>query len=206
MKHKSFFVLPAMSGQDNDVHSVESLLSSDEDRFADEDRAGSFLDSPKRTKTKGVFKQSKNTEDDNFPLQWSALQWSILQFTAPLVYAIVKQEYILAVSIVCVMCAGIIVHRPIRPQHADIVDLTDHIFIGCWLVANVYIHFTIKDVRIQIGGVVFAFLVLFFGVLRRSWPFQSPERVKLHIAMHLCGSAGTMLILFGSTKVSYESA
>ena len=131
------------------------------------------------------------------------IQWSILQFLIPLVYAVTTAEYIVAFNLTMLVGIGLIVHREKRTNELDKIDLTDHIFIGSMFCANLYLSATIQNQVLYIAGWCWGFMTFFLAICRFFFPYQSTPRKRIHILMHFCGAMCTLNQLYGATRHSY---
>lgn len=126
------------------------------------------------------------------------LQWSALVFMVPaLCVAVVKREMVVAAVLFAVLQTSLVVHRPGREAALGVWDYADFFAIFLWCVAcrGVYMRPQTGVARGR-GGVGFAAAVVALAVARVRWPVRSQRRQQIHMAMHFCGVAGTLCLIW----------
>lgn len=134
------------------------------------------------------------------------MQLSVLQFFVAFMYALFRREYVLAAVLGLYIGNGVYVHRRTRGVDLETGDLRDQFLIGAWSVCNLYVLLTVTRPGLQIFAIMTAVLVPCLAVLRLQWVLGSWKRDIVHIVMHVSACLGTIVILHGSSRVSYYKA
>lgn len=95
------------------------------------------------------------------------------------------------------VATSLVAHRAGRTETPDATDALDLAAIAAWAIFNTVLIVCVVDTRplMVVAAVCAAVAVVVMDVLRRNMTWRCHQRNAVHAAMHVVGSAGTVVLL-----------